>query len=65
MVNRLVNLLGQSSLGRYIYVQIITEAMNLTRKIQHNNIDLIFCIPNAVNIYRADTFSKKEPETLD
>jgi hypothetical protein len=39
--------------------------MNRTRKIQHNNIDLIFCIPNAVNIYRADTFSKKEPETLD
>ena len=65
LINGLVNLLGKSSLGRYIYVQIITEAMNRTRKIQHNNIDLIFCIPNAVNIYRADTFSKKEPETLD
>lgn len=36
-----------------------------TAKIRHNNIDMTFYTPNALCQYRADTFSSKEPETLD
>ena len=57
--------MGKSRLDRYIYVQIITKAMNRIRKIQHNIIKLIFCIPNVVITYCADTFSIKEVEALD
>ena len=34
-------------------------------KLNHNNIDLEFTVPNFLCYYRAKTFSSKEPETLD
>ena len=31
----------------------------------HNGIELTFSVPNKINYYRFDTFSTKEPETLE
>jgi len=39
--------------------------MHQTRIIEHDGTKLIFAVPNALNEFRADTFSTKEPETLD
>ena len=55
----------QTSPGRKILEQAICVAMNETRCIRHNGIDLEFCVPNRINYFRSETFSTKEPETLE
>ena len=69
VVKRLINLsvafMGTTSVGRYLYAQIINNAMGRTQKVEYRGLNLIFSIPNALNRYRADTFSTKEPETLE
>lgn len=59
-----VAVMEKNVVGRYVYAQIIGGAMNRTQKINHRDLELTFAIPNALNRYRADTFSTKEPETL-
>jgi len=39
--------------------------MGRTQKVVHGGCKLIFAIPNALSKYRADSFSTKEPETLE
>jgi len=60
-----VSFLGKTFVGRYIYRQIINDAVGQTQKVEHQGVSLHFSIPNALNKYRADTFSTKEPETLE
>lgn len=57
--------MGKTIPGRYIYVQIVSNVMNRTQTLNHQGVSLTFAIPNALNQYRADTFSTKEPETLE
>ncbi len=65
LLNKLVSIIGKTSIGRYLYHQVILNQMEQTQKIEHNGISLFFTIPNALNRFRADTFSTKEPETLE
>jgi FkbM family methyltransferase len=65
LVNSTVSLMRKNFAGRYLYAQIISDVMNRTQEVQHNNVKLFFATPNALNTYRADTFSTKEPETLE
>lgn len=65
LVNMLVALMGKTSIGRFAYTQIINAAMGRAQSIHHSGVELKFCVPNALNKYRADTFSTKEPETLE
>jgi FkbM family methyltransferase len=51
--------------GRYLYGQIIGTAMSQTQQVTHSGLSFIFSIPNALNRYRVDSFSTKEPETLE
>jgi FkbM family methyltransferase len=60
-----VNHLDGSVVGRYIYAQILDSAMNRTQVVTYADVRLTFAIPNALNRYRSDTFSTKEPETLE
>jgi len=39
--------------------------MNQTKVIDHFGVKLIFSVPNILSNYRADSFSTKEPETLE
>jgi FkbM family methyltransferase len=39
--------------------------MTRTRRVTHDGVSLVFATPNALNRYRADSFSSKEPETLE
>ncbi|MCF8176917.1 MAG: FkbM family methyltransferase [Sulfuritalea sp.] len=39
--------------------------MSRTQQVNHLGLSLIFSIPNALNRYRVDSFSTKEPETLE
>lgn len=51
--------------GRYLYAQIIENIMGRTQNVVYGGTELTVCVPNALNVYRAETFSTKEPETLE
>lgn len=57
--------MGKTSIGRYVYNQIVNNAMGRTQEVEHKGLSLIFSVPNALNKFRVDTFSTKEPETLE
>jgi FkbM family methyltransferase len=60
-----VALMDKTSVGRYLYGQIIDTTMARTWATEHRGIDLVFSVPNALNRYRVETLSTKEPETLE
>lgn len=51
--------------GQYVHEQMINGAMGQTREVNHCGVKLILAVPNRLNKYRADSFSTKEPETLE
>lgn len=55
---------GMTSLGRYLHERILARSMGRTCRVVHDELGLQFAVPNALNQYRASTFSTKEPETL-
>lgn len=57
--------MGKTLVGRYAYGQIINSAMGQSQKVDHQGLNLTFSIPNSLNRFRVDTFSTKEPETLE
>ena len=57
---------GQKTrLGRVVQRQLIESAMGEHRHVMHDGLALRFSAPNALCARRADTFSSKEPETLE
>jgi FkbM family methyltransferase len=65
LVVYLIKLLGGSRLGRMIHEEILYNSMSRLELVDHNGVNLKFAAPNALNLYRATTFSTKEPETLE
>ena len=65
IIESIIGLLGKTTVGRYLYTSILSNAMNRSQTVTHQNVSLIFSTPNTLNQYRADTFSSKEPETLE
>lgn len=65
LINALAVLMGKTLVGRYFYAQVINNARNQTQRVDHAGVGLIFSVPNPQNKYRADSFSTKEPETLE
>ena len=55
----------KTPLGLDLYSQILNSAMNHTQKVEHRGVGLVFSIPNEICKFRVDTFSTKEPETLE
>lgn len=68
-VKKLINLatvmVGTGRAGSYVYRQIVANVMGRVQHVHHAGVDLVFSTPNQLNQYRADTFSSKEPETLE
>jgi FkbM family methyltransferase len=64
-IDGLTAAMGATRAGRYAYERIIQNAMGSTRTVFHGSSKLVFSTPNALNLFRAETFSTKEPETLD
>jgi len=65
LIDLSVSLLDKTIIGRYLYARIFDSVVGRTQKVEYRGLNLIFSIPNALNRYRADTFSTKEPETLE
>ncbi|MEI6300053.1 MAG: FkbM family methyltransferase [Betaproteobacteria bacterium] len=55
----------KTRLGRYFFEQLLSTALSRTVSIQYNGINLTFAVPNSMNHFRVETFSTKEPETLE
>jgi len=60
-----VVLLNSIKIGRFINNEIINSTMQLRKSVIHNGCTLDLVTPNLINHYRADSFSTKEPETLE
>jgi len=52
-------------IGRFLQRQLIASAMGETRQVVHAGLHLDFVTPNALCTWRTETFSTKEPETLE
>jgi FkbM family methyltransferase len=65
LVGGFVDLSGKTAIGRYVYGQIVDSAMERIQRVSHRDVELVFAVPNAVCKFRAETFSTKEPETLE
>jgi FkbM family methyltransferase len=56
---------GRTRIGGVLVEQIADVSMSRTRTISHRGTTLVFTAPNGLSRFRADSFSTKEPETLD
>lgn len=65
IISNAVSLLGRTKVGIFVFDKILNSVMKAQQKITHRGISLIFSTPNKLNQYRANSFSIKEPETLD
>lgn len=65
MIKEFVNFLGKTKSGRYFETLMIANAMNRHTEISHDQANIKFCTPNPLCKWRAETFSNKEPETLE
>jgi len=52
-------------IGRHFLNEVVNTSMNSHNAVEHNGCSLKFTTPNLLNHARVDTFSTKEPETLD
>ena len=57
--------MGKTSAGRYLFEQILDNALGRSLTVEHRGTTLEFAVPNGLNRYRAATFATKEPETLE
>lgn len=65
VIKNLMWLVAKSTVGRYVFEEMINSALRMTSTVQHKGVSLTFAVPNGLNRFRADTFSTKEPETLE
>jgi FkbM family methyltransferase len=64
VIRRAADGLGSSAVGRFVFDQFTRRAMARWQVVAHDGIRLTFAVPNALSMFRASTFSTKEPETL-
>lgn len=65
MIRFTVNVSRTTRAGRYLESQMISSAMGQVTEVTHNGMKLLFTAPNSLCSWRAETFSEKEPETLE
>ncbi|MBW0434122.1 FkbM family methyltransferase [Leptospira yasudae] len=63
-VDVFISFLKKTSIGRFTIELILNKLMNDTAEVEHNG-KIRFTTPNEINRFRVDTFSSKEPETLE
>lgn len=65
IINKSITFFAKTSVGEYLYGQIVETSINNKMYVSYKGIDFCFSVPNALNKYRIETFATKEPETLD
>jgi FkbM family methyltransferase len=64
-IDKAVSAVASVRLGRYFFERVVNSVTAHTRLIRHQSVELTFVAPNTLNRFRIDTFSTKEPETLE
>ena len=65
VVKSFFSLISSTKIGSYINDVIINDVMNRVISVNHQGIQLKFSVPNGISRWRAESFSDKEPETLE
>ena len=65
IISLMFMLLERFKVGQFIYEQFIDVIIKRTELVEHKGTKLVLSTPNGLTRYRADSFSSKEPETLD
>lgn len=65
IINSLVFKASRTRLGLHVVQGMINAAMEQKRNVTHKNTEIALTVPNWLNNYRVDSFSSKEPETLE
>ena len=61
----LIKFSSKVNAGRYFIDELINAILHKKKTIKHNDLEFNFYVPNRLNFFRVDTFSTKEPETLE
>jgi FkbM family methyltransferase len=64
LIRRCVGAFGRSSVGAPLMRMGAGTLMERQHVVIHDGLRLAFVVPNEMNVYRIETFSQKEPETL-
>ena len=65
IIDKIIFLLYKTKFGVYFNDRLISSAMNRVLDVTYNNLLFKFAVPNKLCVWRAETFEKKEPETLN
>ncbi len=65
LIYNAVSLLAKTTVGSYALDQVLNSAMEAKQTVTHRETRLAFTTPNKLNRFRVDSFSTKEPETLE
>ena len=65
IISLMFTVLGRFNTGQFIVEEFIDVIIKRTKSIEHEGIKLVLSTPNGLTRYRVDSFSTKEPETLD
>tara|TARA_Y100000031_G_C8122533_1_gene338923 strand:- start:37 stop:879 length:843 start_codon:yes stop_codon:yes gene_type:complete len=57
--------LSKTRVGNIFCEAMINDSMRRVECVNYHNLEMYFTVPNQLNKYRINTFSTKEPETLD
>lgn len=58
-------LLSSTKVGRIVNDVVIKDVMSRVHVVEHKGIPMKFTVPNSLNHFRVESFSTKEPETLE
>lgn len=64
VINLTLKLSAKTESGKFLLSQFVNTSMRQRKMVTHNGLQLEFAVPNRLCHWRADTFSSKEPETL-
>lgn len=64
-IRSIVNVSSRTRVGQYFETLIVNSAMERIVAVSHEGMSLRFAAPNALCKWRYETFSSKEPETLE
>jgi FkbM family methyltransferase len=65
IISSTVALLGKTKVGGFAFDQVLNSVMQTTQSLTHRQTLLVFAVPNNLNRFRVNSFSTKEPETLE
>jgi FkbM family methyltransferase len=65
IIKTLTSSFSSTKVGRLVNEVIIDDVMSRVQEVEYQGQRLKFTVPNALNRFRVETFSTKEPETLE